>query len=150
MFSFSPEIDANQVEIIKGLFYTVQIGVYSKPVQNSALFNIQPLNSQRTEGGFVRYSTGIYTSEQAATIRKDEVVGIGITDAFVTAYFDGERITSDEALQILIRDGASALAGSSENTNSDNQGPDNAGTPEKEQFYKEGLHYSAKQKNSDV
>lgn len=136
--------EANQVEIIKGLFYTVQIGVYSKPVPNSALFNIQPLNSQRTDNGFVRYSTGVFTSEEAAVVRKDEVVGIGITDAFVTAYFNGERITPEEALQILVRDGASALVGSSENSNVDNQGTgntDSVDTPVKEEFYKEGLYY---------
>lgn len=134
--------DANQVEIIDGLFYTVQIGVYSKPVPNSALFNIQPLNSQRTEGGYIRYSTGIFTSEEAATIRKDEVVQIGVADAFVTAYFEGERITPEEALQILIREGAEVLVGNKKSepeTNTDNT--DNNVVEEKEQFFKEGLHY---------
>jgi hypothetical protein len=102
---------ANQVEIIKGLFFTVQIGVYSKPVPNSALFNIQPLNSQRTESGFVRYSTGIFVSGADATKRKNEVVQKGVTDAFVTAYFNGERITIEQAKTILAREGNSVLLG---------------------------------------
>ncbi len=130
---------ANQVEIIKGLFYTVQIGVYSKPVANSALFNIQPLNSQRTESGFIRYSTGIFTSEEAATVRKDEVVQIGVTDAFVTAYFDGERITLERALEILVEKGADAFAA---NQNNDSQETGNNTTTEtNEVFFKEGLFY---------
>lgn len=142
---------ANQIEIIKGLFYTVQIGVYSKPVPPDALYNIQPLNSQRAPNGYIRYSTGIFTSEEAATVRKDEVVDIGISDAFVTAYFDGERITVEQALQILVRDGADALVGNQEedggqsttnNTDNTNTNTDtNTGEPEAETFFKEGLHY---------
>ncbi len=131
---------AGQVELIKGLFYTVQIGVYSKPVPNSALFNIQPLNSQRTPTGFVRYSTGMFTSVEDATVRKNEIAQIGVADAFVTAYFNGERITVEEALVILKRDGAAALVGRADQVNSiETNGIDE--TPEKEQFYKEGLYY---------
>ena len=131
---------ANQVEIIKGLFYTVQIGVYSQPVPNSALFNIQHLNSQRTPTGFVRYSTGIFTSVEDATARKNEVVNIGITDAFVTAYFNGERITVEEALVVLTREGADALVGRP-TTTSANTTNDNTENTEIEKFYPEGLYY---------
>ncbi len=109
--------DANQIEIIDGLFYTVQIGVYSKPVSNEALFGIEPLNTQKTPSGYIRYSTGIFKSEEDAGIRKDEVVNIGVKDAFVTAYYNGERITIEQALQILIRDGADALVGNYKPTN---------------------------------
>lgn len=129
---------ANQIEIIKGLFYTVQIGVYSKPVPNSALFNIQPLNSQRTPTGYVRYSTGIFTSEEAAAVRRDEVVQMGIADAFVTAYFNGERITVEEALQLLIRNGADILVGKTPSVTE----VDSSTTPvQKEVFNKEALYY---------
>lgn len=131
---------AGQVELIKGLFYTVQIGVYSKPVPNSALFNIQPLNSQRTPTGFVRYSTGIFTSVEDATARKNEIVQIGVADAFVTAYFNGERITVEEALVILKRDGAAALVGRADQINVIETNVIDE-TPEKEQFFKEGLYY---------
>ena len=130
---------ANQVEIMDGLFYTVQIGVYSKPVPNSALFNIQPLNSQRTANGYIRYSTGIFLSEEEATVRKDEVVGIGITDAFVTAYFNGERITPEQALEILTREGADVLVGRSTETEVDTNAQ--VDEQEKEVYYKEGLYY---------
>lgn len=131
---------ANQVEIIKGLFYTVQIGVYSKPVPNSALFNIQPLNSQRTPTGFIRYSTGIFTSVEDATVRKNEVVNMGISDAFVTAYFNGERIAVEEALVVLTREGADALVGRPASTNgNDTNANEENGADEK--FFSEGLYY---------
>lgn len=34
-------------------------------------------------------------------VRKEQIVGIGITDAFVTAYYNGERITIARATSIL-------------------------------------------------
>ncbi|MBI3134418.1 MAG: hypothetical protein HYZ14_07035 [Bacteroidetes bacterium] len=100
---------ANQVEIIKGLFFTVQIGVYSKPVKASLLYNIQPLNSQLTEDKKIRYTTGIYCNVNDAVKRKDEIVAIGITDAFVTAYYNGKRITLTEANALLAQNGPSVL-----------------------------------------
>jgi hypothetical protein len=100
---------ANQVEIIKGLFFTVQIGVYSKPVKASLLYNISPLNSQLTETNKIRYTTGIYCNINDANKRKDEIVGIGITDAFVTAYYNGKRITIAEANELIAANGPSTL-----------------------------------------
>jgi len=100
---------ANQVEIMKGLFWTVQIGVYSKPVKASLLYNIQPLNSQLTEDTKIRYTTGVYCTPDEAVKRKNEVVQIGIDDAFVTAYYNGVRISLTEANAILAEKGTTVL-----------------------------------------
>ena len=122
---------ANQVEIMKGLFFTVQIGVYSKPVKASLLYNIQPLNSQLTENNKIRYTTGIYTSVEAATIRKNEIVQIGIEDAFVTAYYNGQRISLTEANDLLAKNGPSILfnaPANATNQNTNNQNTNNQNT----------------------
>ena len=119
---------ANQVEIIKGLFFTVQIGVYTKPVKPAVLFNIQPLNSQKLPNGNVRYSTGMFTSVPSATVRKDETVQLGVTDAFVTAYFNGERITLAEANQLLQEQGPEVLFNSASNKDANFAGSDNTNT----------------------
>ena len=100
---------ASQVEIINGLFYTVQIGVYSKPVPASELFNVSPLNSQLTKSSKIRYSTGIYTILDEAVQRKNELVDLGIVDAFVTAYFNGNRISIAESKKLLEVNGESIL-----------------------------------------
>ncbi len=100
---------ASQVEIIDGLFYTVQIGVYSQPVPSSELFDVSPLNSQLTKSGKIRYSTGIYTMLDDAVSRKNEMIEIGIVDAFVTAYFNGNRISIVESKNILAENGADVL-----------------------------------------
>ena len=100
---------ANQVEIIDGLFYTVQIGVYSQPVAAIELFNVTPLNSQLTKSGKIRYSTGIYTDINKAAERKNELIELGIVDAFVTAYFKGDRITISESKELIEEKGVDIL-----------------------------------------
>ena len=113
---------ANQVEIMDGLFFTVQIGVYSKPVSPSVLFNVTPLNSQLTQTNKIRYTTGVYNSVADANARKTNVVAKGISDAFVTAYYNGKRITVAQARQILNQQGESVLFlnGATTLTNSNN------------------------------
>jgi len=101
---------ARQVETIKGLFFTVQVGVYSKPVALDKLFNITPLNSELTETGKIRYTTGLYLDTEQARIRKDGTVQLGVKDAFVTAYLNGKRIPMREAAALLERFGPEILA----------------------------------------
>ena len=100
---------ARQVETVKGLFFTVQVGVYSKPVPLDKLFNITPLNSERTETGKIRYTTGVYLDMERARSRKDESVVLGVKDAFVTAYLNGKRIPMRDARALLAQYGPSIL-----------------------------------------
>lgn len=101
---------ATQVELIKGLFYTVQVGVYSKPVPLDKLYNITPLNSERTETAKVRYTTGRYNDTEQARLRKEQAVVLGVKDAFVTAYLNGKRIPMQEAAALLQQFGPAILA----------------------------------------
>ncbi|MBX2971696.1 MAG: hypothetical protein KF797_01200 [Flavobacteriales bacterium] len=101
---------AAQVETIKGLFYTVQVGVYSKPVALDKLFNLTQLNSERTETAKIRYTTGRYTDPEQARVRKDQSVALGVKDAFVTAYLNGKRIPMQEAAALLQQFGTEILA----------------------------------------
>jgi len=101
---------AKQVETIKGLFFTVQVGVYSRPVPLDKLFNITPLNSELTETAKVRYTTGRYMDLDAARSRKDAAVGLGVKDAFITAYLNGKRIPVREATALLQQFGPAILA----------------------------------------
>lgn len=101
---------ADQVELIKGLFYTVQVGVYSKPVPLDKLFNITPLNSERTETAKIRYTTGRYMDTDQARVRKEQAVISGVKDAFITAYLNGKRIPMQEAAALLQQYGPAILA----------------------------------------
>lgn len=100
---------ATAVEITKGLFYTVQVGVYNSPVSKERLFNIQPLFTQLTDAKQIRYSTGKFDGLTAAVNRKNEVRTIGIPDAYVTAYYNGKRISVAEARKLLDENGTSIL-----------------------------------------
>jgi hypothetical protein len=101
---------ARQVETIAGLFFTVQVGVYSKPVPLGRIYNITPLNTERTSTEKIRYTTGMFLDPEAARARKDETVGLGVKDAFVTAYLNGKRIPMQEAAALLEKFGPAILA----------------------------------------
>jgi cell division septation protein DedD len=96
-------------EVVKGLVYTVQVGVYSKPVTAGQLFNIQPLYFDRTAKGLYRYSTGVYNNLPDANKAKGIAVQIGISDAFVTAYFEGKRISMEQAAGLVSKNGQSVF-----------------------------------------
>ncbi|NNE55392.1 MAG: hypothetical protein HKN32_05190 [Flavobacteriales bacterium] len=101
--------EATLVESLSGLFFTVQVGVYSKPVKDQDLFFISPLNSELLDNGRIRYTSGIYESLIAASVKKEEIKQVGVTDAFVTAYYDGKRLTIDEARSVLQTEGVDVL-----------------------------------------
>jgi hypothetical protein len=100
---------ARQVETVKGLFFTVQVGVYSKPTALDKLFNITPLNSERTELQKIRYTTGVYVDMEKARTRKDQSVGLGVKDAFITAYLNGKRIPMRDARALIAKFGTAVF-----------------------------------------
>lgn len=102
---FPDAADANQIEVLSGLFYTVQIGVYSKPVPSREIYNIAPLNSERITNNNIRYTTGIYNNLQEAARRKEQVKNLGIVDAFITAYYNGKRISISAAKEKFLESG---------------------------------------------
>jgi len=83
-----------------GLLYTIQIGVYRTPVTPGELFNITPVYESRSESGLIRYSTGKYNDYSLAVSEKNKVADAGVLDAFVTAYYNGKRISISEAREM--------------------------------------------------
>lgn len=100
---------AQNVSAVTGLFYTIQVGVYSQPVEAIKLFNVQPLYSETTPNGNLRYNSGIYNNIPRASAAKRMIIDIGIKDAFVTAYYNGKRISMNEASK-LEKQGASVFS----------------------------------------
>jgi hypothetical protein len=92
---------ADAIEKVKGLFFTVQIGVFNKPVSAEVLYDLSPLMTVRLPNGQIRYSVGMFITVDEARVKKLEAIDRGAADAFVTAYFDGERITVAEAQKML-------------------------------------------------
>ncbi len=100
---------ADPIEARKGLFFTVQIGVYNKPVSSGVLYDLEPFMTLRLPNGQIRYSTGIYHSIDEARPKKQEAVDKGVKDAFITAYFNGDRIPLNDALNMLAEKGNPVL-----------------------------------------
>lgn len=102
-------VKATAVETKKGLFFTVQIGVFNKPVSKEQIKEIEPLITKRLENGQIRYSAGVFHSVEESFPKKQEAIAKGIKDAFITAYYQGERISLDEARKLLAEKGKSIL-----------------------------------------
>ena len=101
--------EADVAESKMGLYYTVQVGVYNKPVSAEELNNISPLITKRLPNGQMRYSSGIFNDVPDARVKQQEAISLGITDAFIVAYFKGERITVSQARKLLEENGQEIL-----------------------------------------
>lgn len=102
-------VKATPVETKLGLFFTVQIGAYRKPATAKQLRWTENVVSKLLSDGMIRYSTGIFPSVEAAQGTKQAVIGAGVSDAFITAYYKGERITLAEANRLLKENGSGIL-----------------------------------------
>ena len=83
---------------VEGLFYTVQVGVFSAPVKKG-VFNYEGLNVVALESCLYRYNAGMFNSALQAADLKNTITAT-IKDAFVTAYYNGKRISLTEASKL--------------------------------------------------
>ncbi len=90
----------NELEKMNGLLYTVQIGVYSKQVTRSQLYNLRPIYTEKLPSGLYRYTAGIYNQTAKLLEDKRKVVDLGVKDAFVSAYYNAKRIAFAEGQKL--------------------------------------------------
>ncbi len=90
-------LGTQSLDSLQGLFFTVQLGVYSHEVPSEVMKNITPLDTKTMPDGKIRYFSGAYQSQEEAAVKLEEAKKAGISDAFLTAYFRGSRITLVEA-----------------------------------------------------
>jgi len=85
------------VDQIKGVFFSVQIGAFSKPLTKENSYNISPLIVSKVNNLY-KYSTGEYKSIEFALIKKADLINDNILpDAFIIAYKNGIKISLDQA-----------------------------------------------------
>ncbi|PCH92965.1 MAG: hypothetical protein COB85_07665 [Bacteroidetes bacterium] len=92
----------NDLSSITKLLYTVQVGVYKNPTNVGEKFGLGKLNSINTSNGYIRYTYGIHDNINQANASKIIAIDNGISDAFVTAYYNGERISLTKARTLEI------------------------------------------------
>lgn len=90
-----------RVENSVGLFFTVQVGVYTKLTDLKEIYEVDNLNSEILPDGRIRYTSGRFMSEKTANAYRMEVIRLGIKDAFITAYYEGKRIKISEAKDLI-------------------------------------------------
>ena len=95
---------------VKGLFYTVQLGVFSKPVIDESFPSIaKPIYCIKRADGLYSYFAGIFDSRFAAMEKRFDVVSKGLHDAYVAVYYEGKQISMPEADQLLADHGTAIL-----------------------------------------
>lgn len=93
-------VTSNELEKINGLLYTIQLGIYSKEVAKAQLFNLTPIYTEKLPNGLYRYTAGIYNQTSKLLEDKRKVIDFGVKDAFVTAYYNGQRIPFAEGQKL--------------------------------------------------
>lgn len=101
--------DAEPIENMKGLFFTVQVGVFNRPVGSEEVYNMPDLITLRLPNGLIRYSSGKFDSVEDAFPRQIFARENGVRGAFITAYYDGKRISIGNARKLLYENGTSIL-----------------------------------------
>jgi hypothetical protein len=100
---------AQASELKKGLFFTVQIGVYNRPARSEEIGDMPDLITTLLPNGQLRYSSGEFRSAEDANKRIPLAKERGFTDAFVTAYYQGKRISLEKAEELLREKGEGIL-----------------------------------------
>jgi hypothetical protein len=100
-FVFEGSLNDNKVikSTPNGLIYKVQIGVYKNKIDNKTFKGLSPVYEDPYAGG-VKYSVGAFKKIAYATQAKKHVVDLGLKDAFIVAYFNGNRISIHKAQEI--------------------------------------------------
>ena len=101
--------EAEPIENMKGLFFTVQVGVFNRPVGIKDLNNMLEIITIRLPNGLIRYSSGKFDSVEDALPRQKIARESGIGGAFIAAYYNGERISIGNARKLLNENGRSIL-----------------------------------------
>ena len=94
--------DANPIPIgiplPEGSFYTIQVGAFRIPVANNTFSEFAPVYAERQTNGFIRYSTGFFSSYTEAIQARNEIRQMGYVDAFIVAYKNRERVRYSELM----------------------------------------------------
>lgn len=95
-------------KIEDGLVFRVQIGAFKTRLPDNSFRGLTPLNGETTNSGYIRYTAGNFNKVENANAVKNDLRRLGYKDAFVVVYYNGKRISLNEALEIMGKEGKSA------------------------------------------
>jgi len=85
-------------KIPDGLVFKVQIGAFKNALPNNTFKGLSPVVAQSTPNGYIRYMAGNFDKYESANAVKNDLKGLGYSDAFVVAYYNGKRINLNEGM----------------------------------------------------
>ena len=98
---------SNVMQIDSGIVFKVQIGAFKEEVPLEIANKFlkiakKGVKNYKDANGLTIYTVGTYkTYTEAASVRTEVVNEAAITDAFIVAYKDGNKITIDEARALI-------------------------------------------------
>lgn len=91
---------------VKGMFYTVQLGVFSNPIAEEAFGeHANPVYCIKRKDGRYAYFAGIYDSRFDAMRKRYQIAKSGGYESYVAVYYNGEQISIAEADNLLEKNG---------------------------------------------
>ena len=94
----------SDIGIQPGLVYRVQIGAYVFHEMENVPEEAGDIVAERADG-FNKYVIGSFRTYEECESFRDELRTIGINDAWIVPYLDGERVTIQEANDYLAQQG---------------------------------------------
>ncbi|MBU0488041.1 MAG: hypothetical protein KKA07_07825, partial [Bacteroidetes bacterium] len=91
---------ANDITAMPGVVYSIQIGFFSRPVAKEELYNVKDIYHHTLDNGYTRYFAGKYIYIDDAYAAREDLMLKGISDAFVVAYYNGKRVSLEEAEEL--------------------------------------------------
>lgn len=82
-----------------GLVYRIQIGVYKNKISKEIFKGLSPVYEEPYSAG-VRYSVGAFGKLTYAKQAKEHIVSMGLKDAFIVSFYNGEKINIKTAIAI--------------------------------------------------
>ena len=95
-YTDTPHSVTNNPTIPSAIVYKIQIGVYKNPISTDIFKGLSPVCSEAFSGG-IKYFAGAFTVYKDAQNAKEYIRSMGLTDAFVVAYFNGKRVSVEDA-----------------------------------------------------
>ncbi len=83
-------------KLVNELVYRIQIGVFQNPISKNAFKGLSAVYTETYSGG-TKYFKGAFFDYANAQHEKEYIKSIGLTDAFIVAYYNKKRITIEEA-----------------------------------------------------
>ncbi len=101
----SPYTESNpiptDVALPKGVFYRIQLGAFGKPVTPGAFRGISPITAETIKArGIIKYYAGKFTIYDDASTALSKIRSRGYEDAFVSAWYNGEPVSTQKAMKL--------------------------------------------------